>query len=678
MKKHQYKISAGAPYPLGATPSSKGVNFSVFSKNATKIQLLLFDKHDASAPFQTISLEHLSGHHTYHFWHVFVEKLPAGFFYAYRVDGPYDLSLAHRFNPNKVLIDPYSKGIDYSLWNVKEAQNESDNIKSSLRSAIIDSANYDWEGDTPLCLPLQETIVYELHVGNFTKSPTSGVKHPGKFHGLIEKIPYLKSLGITAVELMPVMDFKTGNDRNVWGYGTGAFFAPEGSYCLHPSQASHVSDFRHLVKELHRANIEVILDVVFGYSTEGDQSGPVFCFKGFDNSIYYHLSPEDKQYYMNFSGCGNTLNANHPVVSKFILDCLEYWVEEMHVDGFRFDEASLLSRDKSGELASCPNVLWNIDFSEKLHSTKIFAEPWDAGGAYLVGQFPGYRSVEWNGKYRDDMRRFVRGDMGLVPTIAGRLTGSADLYQATNRLPLNSLNFITAHDGFCLNDLVSYNQKHNEENGENNVDGLNDNYAWNCGSEGETDDKSIIRFRHKQIKNFFTMLFLSKGIPMITMGDEIARTQKGNNNTYCIDSETVWFDWGLIEKNANLLEFFRGIIKFRKRHKFFYDNDVFSKADSNGWPEIAFHGCKLNEPGWDNEGSRVLSYTLNRGIHVVINMDDLNLDFEIPKFPGKHWYIAINTAHDQKGVFASDQELPVPDNKIIPVETKSIIVLVAK
>lgn len=673
----KFEVKPGKPYPLGATVDEAGVNFSVFSQHATSVELLIFDKCDDPEPLQIIKLD-ASNHHTYHFWHCFLEELKAGYFYAYRVEGPWDPASGQRFNAKKVLIDPYAKGIDYSLWKREDSLNGEDNLKTSLRGAIIDVDTYDWGSDKPLHLPVDETIVYEMHIGNFTSSPTSGVKYPGKFKGLLEKIPYLKSLGITAVELMPVFDFDASDGKNVWGYGTTGFFAPDSGYCITPSKASHVTEFREMVKALHDAGIEVILDVVFGYTPEGDQNGPVLSFKGFDNSIYYHLSPQDKQFYMNYSGCGNTLNSSHPIVAKFIKDCLEYWVEKMHVDGFRFDEASLLSRDENGNILQYPNVLWNIDLSEKLVGTKIFAEPWDAGGAYLVGRFPGYRFIEWNGKFRDEMRQFIRGDLGMVPSIAGRITGSADLFQHNDRLPSNSLNFITAHDGFTLHDLVSYNFKHNEANGENNQDGIDNNLSWNCGAEGPTDDKDILKLRFKQMKNFFTLLLLSKGIPMIVMGDEIARTQGGNNNAYCQNNEISWFDWNMVKTNEALLEFVKRMIRFRTQHRFFSDTESFSRSDKNGWPEIAFHGCKLNAPGWDNYESRVLSFTLKNKIHIMINMDDQGLIFEIPDAPSGQWKIAVNTDEEGVGLYLDGQELTLPDLKNIYVEKKSIIVLLAK
>lgn len=673
---NKYRVSIGNPHPLGATPAKKGVNFSVFSKHATGVELLIFNSNKDTAPIQTIKLDPVKNK-TYSFWHVFVEGLKPGSFYAYRVDGPWQPEHGHRFNKNKVLIDPYSKGIDYALWKREEALGMDDNLATSLRSAIIDTGNYNWEGDRPLNLPIEETIVYEMHVGNFTKSPTSGCKKPGTFKGVIEKIPYLKSLGINAAELMPVYDFGTGDPKNVWGYGTMAFFSPESSYCTSPDKASHVQDFRDMVKAFHKNGIEVILDIVFGYTTEGDQNGLTLCLKGFDNSIYYQLPNEAKEYYMNFSGCGNTLNCNHPVVAKFVIDCLEYWVTEMHVDGFRFDEGSLLSRDENGNIVHYPHVLWNIDLSEKLANTKVFVEPWDAGGAYLVGRFPGRRFVEWNGRFRDDMRRFVRGDEGLIPTIASRIVGSSDLYEHSGRLPLNSLNFITAHDGFTLYDLAAYNQKHNEANGEDNKDGLDENLSWNCGIEGETDDPEIMRLRFKQIRNFATLLLLSKGIPMILMGDEIARSQGGNNNAYCHNDPLTWFNWDDTKRNSGLLQFFKGLIQFRKHHRFFYDNDLFVKYDAKG-PEIVFHGVGLDKPEWENPEARTLAYALKDYLYVMINMDDENQPFELPKLKGKRWHMAVNTADEGIGITPLGQEKLVPDTDYFNVENRSIVVMVAK
>lgn len=656
-----FKILPGHPYPIGSAPDKRGVNFCVFSKNATAVELLIFNQCDSSKPCQTVSLDSRN-HRSGYFWHAYILGLKPGYFYSFRASGPNNPAEGMRFNPKKVLIDPYSRGIDYSLWKREDAYGDADNTKTSLRSAIINIDDYDWKGDKPLNLPLEETIIYELHVGNFTKSPTSGCKYPGKFKGIIEKIPYLKSLGITAVELMPIFDFDTGDTRNVWGYGTLGFFAPESSYCTCPGEASHVKDFRDMVRALHKAGIEVILDVVFGYTTEGDQNGPTLCFRGFDNSIYYQLAP-DKNYYMNFSGCGNTLNCNHPVVTRFIIDCLKYWVEEMHIDGFRFDEGSLLSRDEKGNLVQYPPVLWNIDLSPTLASTKMFVEPWDAGGAYLVGRLP-ERYIEWNGYFRDNMRRFVRGDKSLISAIADHLVGSANIYRQNCCRPKSSLNFITAHDGFTLCDLVSYNQKHNEANKEDNRDGLDENFSWNCGIEGETDNQLVKDLRMRQIKNFFALLFLSEGIPLILMGDEVGRSQKGNNNAYCHDNELVWFNWK--QTDSELLKFVRLIISFRKQFRLFRTRDK----------EIIYHGCNLYSPGWHDSESRVLAYTLNQKVQVMINMDNQNLDFQLPPVSG-FWRIAINTA-ENPGACEIGQEKICPDQKKFNIWSKSVVVLIAK
>lgn len=559
----------------------------------------------------------------------------------------------------------------------EEAYTPDDNLSTSLRSVIVDPKKYNWDGDKPLKLPLKDTIIYEIHVGNFTSSPSSKCQHPGKFLGMTEKISYLKSLGITAVELMPVFDFKTGSEKNVWGYGSINFFTPDGTYCVTTDHSKNIDEFRDMVKKFHKAGIEVYLDVVFGYTNEVDGSGPTLCFKGFDNTIYYLLKNDDKSVYLDFSGCGNTLNCNHPVVSKFILDALEYWVSEMHVDGFRFDEASLLGRDENGNLTHYPHLLWNIDLSEKLADTKIFAEPWDAAGAYLVGKFPGYRYIEWNGRYRDDMRRFVRGDTGMAKTAAIRLAGSPDIYNSSDHCPLNSLNFVTAHDGFTLNDLVSYNQKHNEVNDENNTDGLDENYSWNCGVEGETSDRNIVRLRVKQIKNYIVLLMLSKGIPLITMGDEVARTQKGNNNAYCHNSELTWFDWNLVDKNLQVLEFMKSLIKFRKDNAELFNFDDFGLLDQskNG---LVFSNRMLDPKGLEDESNKCLSYTIKDKIHVMINVDNVGQVFNIPAIKNKKWYLTINT--NQPGIASSttSREKEVLDLENFYVENHSIVVLRSK
>ena len=561
--------------------------------------------------------------------------------------------IGHRFNKNKLLIDPYAKGNTNTLWNRADACSSDDNMARSLRSVVIDSGGYDWEGDVPIRRPMSESIIYELHVGGFTRDPSSSVKTPGTFHGVIEKIPYLKDLGITAVELLPVFEFddkeilRARNDgarlTNFWGYSTVGYFAPHRAFCVSPENGTHVNEFRNLVKALHKAGIEVILDVVFNHSNEGNHLGPTINFKGFDNSIYYHLAPDHKEFYMDYSGCGNTLNCNHPIVEKYIVECLEYWVREMHIDGFRFDEGSILSRGQDGVPMAYPPVVWNIELSETLADVKIIAEAWDAAGLYQIGYFPGYRWAEWNGRYRDTMRRFVKGEPGILGEVATRLCGSADLYQSSGHLPINSINFITCHDGFTLNDLVTYNEKHNWDNGEENRDGINDNLSWNCGIEGDSSDPDVENLRNRQIKNFAVLLFISQGVPMFTMGDEIRRTQKGNNNAYCQDNKKGWMDWENIPKYGDIYHFFSRLIKFRKTHPVLHRSRFFTGAvNDRGLKDIQWHGTRLNSPGWSDPDGRALAFTMGGfdgepDLFVMMNMFWEPLEFEVPRVKGRRW-----------------------------------------
>lgn len=689
-----YEILAGTPHPCGATPDAEGVNFALFSEGATSVQLMLFDKPDDLQPMQIVEL-HPEHHKTFHIWHAYVKGLKPGSGYAYRVSGPQDLhGQGHRFSSNKVLIDPFAKANDTTLWDRVDALGTHDNLPRSMRSVVVDVSQYDWEGDTPLNRPMDQTIIYEMHVRGFTKS-ASDVKYGGTFSGVIEKIPYLQELGVTAVELLPVFDFDETETlrivdgkplKDYWGYNPHSYFSVESSYCSTPNLEEQLNEFRDMVKALHRAGIEVILDVVFNHTSEGNHQGPVINFKGLDNNIYYHLVSFDKQYYMDYSGCGSTVNCNHPMVDKFILECLEFWVTEMHVDGFRFDEGSILARGEDGSPMAHPPVVWHIETSELLADTKIIAEAWDAGGLYQIGYFPGYRWAEWNGRFRDDIRRFVKGDPGLVGAVAFRIAGSADLYQSRAHLPINSVNFITCHDGFTLNDLVSYNDKHNEANGEDNRDGINDNLSWNCGAEGETDDLSIEALRQKQVKNFATLLMLSQGVPMIVSGDEVRRTQNGSNNAYCQDNEISWFDWNLVETNADTLRFFKRIIAFRKCycHSNLMRRSYFTGVvNERGLADLSWHGTKLFSPGWDDPDGRALAYTLGgfdgaEDIHVMMNMFWQNLDFELPPVTPRSWYEAINTSKPSPmDIVDSGKEMKVAGN-IVTVPERSIVVLVSK
>jgi glycogen operon protein len=680
----------GHPHPLGATVADGGVNFAVFSQHADQVELLLFDRHDAPAPYATLPMQR-----TFHYWHAFVPGLGRGAAYAFRAHGPNDPAAGLRFNPSRVLIDPYARGNTDSLWRRVDAcpgdgRDDRDNVATSMRSVVIDRRDFDWGGDRPLARPMADSIIYEMHVGGFTRHPSSGVARPGTFLAVVEKIPYLASLGVTAVELLPVFDFdetdvlRVTDDgtplRNYWGYSTMGFFAPQVSYCVSPQTGAHVDEFRTMVKALHAAGIEVILDVVFNHTDEGNHRGPTFSFRGLDNLIYYYLVNSDKQYYMDYTGCGNTFNCNHPIPAKLIVECLEYWVQEMHVDGFRFDEGTVLVRDVSGRPSTYGSVIWDIELSETLADTKLIAEAWDAAGEYAIGRFPGYRWAEWNGRFRDDLRRFVRGDAGLAGAIATRMSGSSDLYQASGHQPVNSINFVVCHDGFTLNDLVSYNGKHNLANGEGNRDGSNDNLSWNCGVEGPSDDPGVEALRERQIRNLTTVQFLSQGVPMITAGDEVRRTQRGNNNAYCQDNEISWFDWDLVGKNAEMLAFFQNIARFRLqnaalRRSTFFDGSV----NARGVPDLTWHGTQLDRPDW-SPGSRTLAFTLGGhgdepDLHAMVNMHWEDHDFELPT--GRTWKRAVDTSlPGHEAVRLRGQE-PVIQAPAVRVAARSVVVAAA-
>jgi len=688
--KMAFSVEKGSPHPLGATADADGVNFSLFSGNATGIELYLFQSHDDLEPFQVIRFDPFVNK-TFHFWHLYVRGLRPGALYAFRVDGPADPGAGLRFNPNKILIDPYARGNTNTLWIRADACGPQDNLATSMRSVVIDTGNYDWEGDRPLCRPMEDATIYEMHVRGFTRSPSSGVDHPGTFSGIIEKIPNLRELGITAVELLPICDFDETDVlrfvdgkalHNFWGYSTLGFFAPQSSYCIAPETGHQLNEFRDMVKALHKAGIEVILDVVFNHTDEGNEFGPVFSFKGIDNRSYYILE-HDQRFYANYTGCGNTLNCNHPIVGKLIVDCLRYWVRETHVDGFRFDEGSILARGEDGTPLSHPPVVWQIELDEELADSKLIAEAWDAAGLYQIGHFPGDRWAEWNGRYRDDIRRFVKGDPGIVGAVATRLAGSADLYEDDGELPVNSINFVTCHDGFTINDVVSYDVKHNEHNGEGNRDGIDDNLSWNCGIEGETGDAAVEALRERQIKNFATILLLSRGVPMILAGDEIRRTQMGNNNAYCQDNEISWLDWTFLEKHAGLFRFWKRMIEFRKKHSTLRNRYFFNGAvNESGIPDVSWHGTTLNSPGWSDPDARALALTLGgfkgeSNIHVMMNMYWEALDFEVPLLPDRGWVKAIDTAAISPHDIADAGTEPPFNSHICSVGGRSIVVLVS-
>jgi isoamylase len=615
----------GTAHPVGARVVDGGVNFSVFSETADAVELLLFARPADPEPAQVIPLSR-----DFHFWHEYVPGVAAGTAYAFRATGP--ARAPFRFDPQKALLDPYARSVETSRWNRVLAAAPGDNVATSLRATVVDLDGYDWEGDRPLARPVADTVVYELHVGWFTGSPTAGAARPGTFAALREKIPYLVDLGVTAVELLPVFQFDP-TDGDYWGYNPIAHFAPHDRY-------GTVDEFRDLVKALHRAGLEVILDVVFNHTGEAGQGGPTISLRGLGNEAYYMISPQDPNTLLDFTGCGNTLDVNDPITAKLVFDCLCYWVDAYHVDGFRFDLASVLTRAPDGSVMQYPPVVELAELADQLGETKLIAEAWDAAGLYQLGTFPGRRWSEWNGRFRDVMRRFVRGDPGLVGEVATRIAGSSDLYQWARRPPQASVNFITCHDGFTLNDLVSYNGKHNEANGEQNRDGSNDNLSWNCGVEGETDDPAIDALRQRQLRNFAVILLVSQGVPMMLGGDEARRTQQGNNNAWNQANEISWLDWDRVAANDALRRFWKLLIAFRRRHATLRRDSFLGEGD------VRWHGCLLDAPGWNDGSSRVLSFTLagEPDVHVILNMEDAALDFELPAVSGRSWRRAFDTS----------------------------------
>jgi isoamylase len=659
------EIQAGNPLPIGGTHQlGDGVNFVLFSRNATRVHLELYQHPNDSSPARIIDLDPLR-HRTGDIWHIWVRGIAAGQFYGYRIEGPYQPEEGHRFNPHKLLVDPYARAIaGVTDWDFSAARGYDSSSKlTDLSFSTTDNAGttpkciftrdlFNWEKDLPPKHSASDTVIYETHVRGFTIHPGSGVVRPGTFTGLTEKIPYLQDLGVTAIELMPVLEFNenesqrlnpiTGEKlKNYWGYNPVAYFAPKQSYSFEGSQWRQTVEFREMVKAFHRAGIEVILDIVLNHTAENGELGPTICLRGIENSIFYMLREDQPRYYKDFSGVGNTLNANHPVVREFITSVLRYWVMNMHVDGFRFDLASVLGRDEHGNILRDAPLLEGIAEDPILRDVKIIAEAWDAGGAYQVGDFSTKRWTEWNGRFRDDVRRFWAGDAGMIGLFGSRICGSSDLYQ--NKGPARSLNFVTCHDGFTLNDLVSYKQKHNNENGEFNRDGSDANYSDNCGVEGPSQDPAVEGIRDRLIKNFLLTLFISRGVPMLLSGDEFRRSQRGNNNAYCQDNEVSWVDWSLLEKHKEIHRFTRGMIAFRRAHPVLRREKFYTDAEIK-W--FAPNGGHLD---WADEREKsfaclILGQT-EPDLFLLFNADNKSVDFSIPVLPaGKVWRLAVDTA----------------------------------
>jgi glycogen operon protein len=678
-------VSTGRSCPLGATVAQGGVNFSVYSRHASGVELLLFDTEDDATPSQVIRFDPAKNR-TYHYWHVWIEGIAPGQLYAYRVAGPSNPAQGLRFDSKKVLLDPYGRSVVVPQnYDRLAAVKPGNKPQTAMKSVVVEPTSYDWEGDMPLNLPAARTIIYEMHVRGFTRHPNSGVseKVRGTYAGLIEKIPYLKQLGITAVELLPVFQFDAEDcppgKVNYWGYAPISFFAPHQAYSSCQDPLGPVDEFRDMVKALHRAGIEIILDVVFNHTAEGDERGPTLCFRGIDNPTYYILEAGGSRY-ANFSGCGNTFNANHPIVRRLIVDSLRYWVQEMHVDGFRFDLASILSRDSSGHPLPQAPVLWDIESDPALAGTKLIAEAWDAAGLYQVGSFVGDAWKEWNGRFRDDVRDFFRGEPGSLRHVADRMVGSPQMYAHERREAEQSVNFVTCHDGFTLNDLVSYNHKHNEANGEDNRDGANDNRSWNCGVEGPSDDPAIEALRNRQVKNFFTITLMSLGTPMILMGDEVRHTQLGNNNAYCHDNELSWLDWTLVEKHADLLRFVSLLCSRRGLRCIEHERQRVDLVEMLQNAQEAWHGVKLNQPDWSDGSSSVAlgGELLIAGIHfhLILNAYWKPLEFELPKLTdGQRWRRWIDTSLDSPHDIVPWDTAPTIAENLYRVECRTVAML---
>ena len=662
----------------GATPIPNGVCFTVQSQGAVSCELLLYHRKE-SEPYAVIPFP--KNYKIGHVYSMIVFGLNVEEFeYAYRLDGPYHPEKGLLFDRNHVLLDPYAKAVTgQSTWGKKVSEN-------GYRARVVRN-NFYWGTENWPKIPMEDLIIYEMHVRGFTKM-AKDVKAPGTFEGIREKIPYLKDLGVNAIELMPIFEFDELSEKrevngkellNYWGYNTVSFFAPNTSYTSAVEYNREGMEFKQLVKSLHENGIEVILDVVFNHTAEGNEEGPFISFKGFDNNVYYMLTPDGKYY--NFSGCGNTMNCNHPIVQRMIIDCLRYWVTTYRVDGFRFDLASILGRNEDGSPMEKPPLLRALAQDPILGDTKLIAEAWDAGGLYQVGNFPAFkRWSEWNGRYRDDMREFLKGGLWCAKGAAQRLIGSPDIYNPEIRGRNASINFITCHDGFTLYDLYSYNEKHNEANGWNNMDGSNDNRSWNCGVEGETKDPEVLHLRHRMIKNACTVLLTSKGTPMILAGDEFGNTQFGNNNPYCQDNEISWLDWSLMEKNEDIYRFFRYLIHFRKRHPAICGT---CERAVCGLPGVSIHGEHPWEELPDGEAKIVAAmmagHDEKRGrddiVYIVINAYWEMMVVHLPELPDdKHWAIEINTG--EEGIGYHEMPVKLEQNQIY-IGERSVMVLIA-
>ena len=702
--------------PLGVSAAIEGLNFSLLSRHATSVRLVILPEQDTdNTPIVELELDakiNRTGDH----WHMKVQELPDTFRYGWKVDGP--KGPTHRFDPSAILIDPAATLISSGAYwgNVCEFVPG----RTHRRSLWTKRPYYQWSSLAPPRIPIEDTIVYELHVRGFTCHPSSGASAPGTFRALAEKIPYLKDLGVTAVELLPIHEFDENECRfvdpttgetnhNFWGYNTIAFSAPKAAYAATGNEHGQLDEFRDMVAAFHRAGMEVWLDVVFNHTGEGGNDGRTYSFRGIDNSLYYMMSPEGE--YLNFTGCGNTVSCNHPVVRNLIINSLHFWVGEMHVDGLRFDLASIFGRDMTGKVVDYPPILEILSEDGVLRDTKLVAEPWDAAGLYQVGKFPyGKRWSEWNGKYRDDIRSFWKGEIEHIGPLATRLCGSADLYEWNYRNPSHSINFVTCHDGFTMNDMVSYNRKHNLANGENNRDGMDDNTSWNCGTEGPTADAKILSLRARQARNLMATLLLSQGVPMILGGDEFLRTQKGNNNAWCQDNDISWVDWTLIDTNADYFRFVRLLIHFRRNHpvlrrgRFFRGKlpdpssggdgpkallpAALAQSDLSHLSDIHWHGLKPFKPVFE---CRTLVIALDGRFHgrdlpadcdlcLIVHGEDFAAELTIPPSPSRRaWRDLMDTARTSPDDFRDEETAPdIEVGSVVTLAPHSFRLLVSR
>jgi glycogen operon protein len=690
---NQIKTAAGCALPAGAVPRENGVNFSIFSQNASKVQLLLFHAHSDLKPFAVIDFDE-NINRTGFYWHIFVYGIGAGVYYAYRIDGPRGGIHGGVFDFEKVLIDPYSRAVSMKRWERGCAIGPGDNLFKSMRSIVVSEDGYDRGAAERPGHKKSDLILYEAHPAGFTRSPGSETSHPGTFISFAQKAPYLKSLGINAVVMLPVMHFDDisalryapdGSPiNNYWGNSSASFFAPHSSYVSSGGNNLHLNEFRDMVKAQHAAGIEVIIDVSLTHTDEGDSRGPIFCLKGVDNGVYYRLKEDDPALYENPIGCGNALNCSHPAVRRLIIDCLEFWADKMLVDGFRFDEAQVFMADEKNGVYKYSPLLWDMQYSQKLINSKFFIKNIDISKYEARYNFPRERWSFFNSDFKNDIRKFVKGESGLTSKVASRIAGSADIYEKAGYGPPCVINYITSHEGFTLNDLVSYNQKHNYENGEGNHDGADDNFSWNCSIEGPSDSESVENLRIRQIKNFAVILFVSQGVPVITAGDEVRRTQNGNNNAYCQNNSTGWFDWSLTEKNKDMLSFFTKLIEFRKTHDILRRRHYFDGAlNARGLKDISWHACELDKPGFDDNTSRALAFTLGAAdggcdIHVIMNMYWEPLEFQLPLAARRGWYRVIDTFQRAPFDFTGGEEADAVKTPAVVVNGRSVAVFISK